>query len=401
MKEIWTKKYLPKNTKEIMGQDEIVAKLKNYVSNYNKQKKRGAIIYGPVGSGKTSSVYAIAKELSSELIEVNASDVRNKEQIDLIVGNALKQQSLFFSGKIILLDEIDGLSGTGDRGGVQAVAALLENSRFPVIMTANDPYDKKFSDLRKKCEIHEFKKLGHNDVSIMLKRICANENIMCDEEAISRLAIRSGGDLRGAIIDLQTLAAGNRLTKDDVERLGERSRTESIFEFLKKIFKTTDVQVALQAADNVEEDLDELFLWIDENLPREYTGYDLIRAYEKLSRADVMKSRIRRWQHYRFLVYVSALLSAGIAVSKDKKNDKFTGYDATKRILKYWIAKQKYAKRNSIAGKIAPVLHSSKKEIIKSTLPYLKAAFKNDGDFAKRFADEFELSEDEALWMGQ
>src|SRR3989344_970244 len=112
--------------------------------------------------------------------------------------------------------------------------------------------------------------------------------------------------------------------------------------------------------------MEKIFLWIDENLPREYDKPDdLAKAYDVLSRADVMYGRISRWQHWRFLSYVSELLTAGIAVSKKEKYSKFVQYQPTQRILKIWIANQKYLKRKAIAQKIAGATHSSVKEVIK------------------------------------
>ena len=68
-----------------------------------------------------------------------------------------------------------------------------------------------------------------------------------------------------------------------------------------RFYKSTDPNVAITAFENVEEKLDQQLLWIDENLPKEYTKpEDLAKAYDKLSKADVFNRRIRRWQHYRF-----------------------------------------------------------------------------------------------------
>ena len=105
---MWSEKYLPKNTSEILGQQTALDSLKKYLSSFKKGK--AALLYGPVGNGKTSSVYAIANELKKEVFEVNASDTRNKEQITSIVGSAANQQSLlsFGKGKIILVDEMTG-----------------------------------------------------------------------------------------------------------------------------------------------------------------------------------------------------------------------------------------------------------------------------------------------------
>jgi len=166
----WLVKHAPKKVGDI-PQPEQIDKLRNFITDFKKQKKKAALIYGPAGTCKTCSVHAIANELGLELIEVNASDSRNKDSINEKIGNALKQQSLFFSGKIVLIDEIDGVSGNKDRGGIPALVALIVKSAFPIVMTSNDPFNKKFSSLRTKSLMIEFPALNHVAVFEVLKEI--------------------------------------------------------------------------------------------------------------------------------------------------------------------------------------------------------------------------------------
>lgn len=393
-------KYIPKTTKEIFGQDEIIGKLKNFIINFSREKKNASLIYGPSGTGKTSSVYAIANELNYEIIEVNASDFRNAEQINQKVGNAIKQQSLFAKGKVILVDEIDGLSGHEDRGGIQAITKLIEDSTYPIILTATNPFENKFSSLRSKSNLIEFKQLDYLSIFKILKRICGNEKIKYDEEVLKALSRRSGGDARAAINDLQALTQEKKeLTKESLEELSDRNKTDNIMIALNKIFKTTNLKIAISAFDNVEEDLNEQLLWIDENLPKEYTKpIELAKAYEMLSKADVFNRRIKRWQHYRFLVYINALITAGIAAAKKEKYKHLVQYKPTGRILKLWWAKQKAMKKKAIAEKIALKTHSSKKEILKNTMPYLPIIFKNK-EMRNDIINQLNLNDEEVEWL--
>ena len=393
-------KYIPKITKEIFGQEDVIKQLNNFIVNFKKQKKKSALIYGSSGTGKTCSVYAIANELEYEIIECNASDFRNAEQINLKVGNAIKQQSLFAKGKIILVDEIDGLSGNEDRGGIQAITKLIEDSTYPIILTATNPFDNKFSSLRSKSNLIEFKALDYLSIFKILKRICEQEKIKHDEDILKALSRRAGGDARAAINDLQMLTQDKKeLNKESLEELAERNKTENIMGALNKIFKTTDLKIAISAFENVEEDLNEQLLWIDENLPKEYTKpQELAKAYEMLSKADVFNRRIKRWQHYRFLVYINALITAGIASAKKEKYNNFVQYKPTGRILKLWWANQRNAKKKEIAAKIAMKTHSSKKEILKSTMPYLPIMFKNK-DMINSIIKYLDLNEEEIEWL--
>ncbi len=122
----FVKKYEPKHSSEVVGQDGPVANLKSFILDFKNQKNKAIVLYGPPGCGKTSSVYAVANELDLELIEVNASDFRNKDMINATIGNASQQMSLFMKNKIILVDEIDGLSGQKDRGGIVEIVRIID-----------------------------------------------------------------------------------------------------------------------------------------------------------------------------------------------------------------------------------------------------------------------------------
>ncbi len=397
----WTKKYQPKNASELQGHDKALLELKNFILNFKNQKKKVALIYGSSGVGKTCSVYALADDLNYEVFELNASDFRNKNMIESRLGSAIMQRSLFSKNKIILVDEIDGLSGKNDRGGVSALAKLLDKSIFPIIMTATNPYDKKLNALRKKANLIQFHNLNYLSVFSVLKNICTKEKIKFDEDALKSLARHAGGDVRSAINDLQTLTHETReLKNEDLNELSDRNKKENMLSALMKVFKTTDINIAIRAFENVEEDIGKQFLWIDQNLPEEYQKpEDLARAYDCLSKADVFKGRIRRWQHWRFLVYVNALISAGVAVAKDEKYRGFTSYKPTTRILKLWRANMKYQKRKSIASKIAEKTHTSSKRALQDTLPYLSLIFKKNKELSGKLAQDFEFDNDEIEWL--
>jgi len=393
----WVRKYSPKNRKDVIGQDKQVSYIADYINNYKKKKKKALLIYGPSGIGKTSSAYAVANDLNLEIFEINASDTRNKEEIEVKLGNVINQRSLFSKGKIILVDEVDGLSGKEDRGGIQALAKLIQKTSFPIILTAINPWDYKFSSLRSKCELLQFNELNYLDVYEFLKKICNKENIDYDNIALKSLARRQV-DLRAAINDLQMLTNDGKLTKEDLNELGDRNKSESMMNALIKIFKNSDPIIARDAFENVDEDLDKQILWIDENLAKEYKGKDLALAYDKLSKADVFRRRIRRWQHWRFLVYINALITSGIAVSKEKKYKEMVKYAPTTRLLKLYWANIRYMKRKSIAEKIAETTHSSIKDAVKD-VPYFQLIFKKNKIMAESISDELDLNNEEVEWL--
>jgi len=382
----WTKKYLPKSVSEIIGQQTQIKKIKT-----NLAPKKPIILYGPIGTGKSSIVYAIAKERNLEVLEINASDVRNKDAINRIVGSSIQQQSLFHKGKIILIDDVDALSGTKDRGCIQELTSLLPKSQFPIILTCIDPYHKKLKTIRRKTTLIELEPISLTDIKEHLTNIAQKENITFNEQDIITLAEKAKGDLRVAINDLQSNIIDNNLI---LNLPNERDTRESILYCLSMIFKSKNINKTNNIFNKAGEDLDTCILWLDENLPKEYSSEELKQAYNYLSRADVFKGRIRRWQYWRYLVYINTLITSGIAISKKDKKRPVTTYKQTTRILKLWQAKMRNAKRTSISDKIAKLTHTSVKRTVQDTFPYLKHLLTQE-DICK----ELNLSEDEVTWL--
>lgn len=399
----WTQKYLPKTAVEVEGQAKAVLQVRNFMTDYKRQKKKAALLHGPSGCGKSAAAYALANELDLEVLELNASDLRNADAIQTVMGAASKQRSLFAKGKLLLVDEIDGIAGREDRGGASAIVSLIKESAFPILITANDPFDKKFSAIRKASLMVEFNVLDHNNIFNVLARIAKAEGIGFDDIVLKGLARRAGGDCRAAINDFQITTAGKKeLKKDDLEMLSTREQKETMIDAMLKIFKSSDPSIAITAFNNVVEDLDKCTLWIDENLPHEYKNPDeLARAYHYISQADIMSRRIRRWQHWRFMVYINAFLTAGVAVSKNEKNKDFVQYKPTTRILKLWQANMKYQKRKAIAEKVAAKTHCSTKDAIQSTVPYLQIIFQKNKKQAAIIADDLDLDDGEVEWLSK
>ncbi len=382
----WTKKYEPKKSTDILGQELAIYKIKEAL-----KLKRTILIYGPTGTGKTSAVQVIGKELGLELFEISASDARNKENIENTIGNSLAQQSLFAKGKVILIDDIDALSGTKDRGGLPTILALIEKTKHAIAITCIDPWDDKYSKLRKQCLLIEFQALKKENMFNYLKNIADAESIQYQEKDLLDIIKLSKGDMRAAITDIQTYSITKTI---NTEEKSERDREESMQYCLRKILKSKKWEETINVFDKVDEDLNECLLWLDENLPKEYNAEDLKKAYAYLSKADVYNGRIRRWQHWRFLIYINMLITSGVATAKKETNINATEYTRTMRILKLWQANMKYAKKKSIANKIAEHTHTSTKRAIRDSLPYLKNIL-----LQPETIKELQLDEEEISWL--
>ncbi len=393
------KKYTPEHSSDIVGNAAAMHKLKDFIVNYKTQKKKACIVHGPLGTGKTSSIYAIAKELDYDLLEINSSDLRNKDAINKFLSAALGQMSLMMKPKIVLIDEVDNTSGRKDRGGTIELAKVITKSKYPIVCTANDGQDKKLKALRKVATILEFKKPDHDEIITFFKTICTNENIIFDDNALSALSRSCDGDLRAALLDLQILR-NEKLTLEAVMKLDDRKRTQTILHALKVVFKSSTAETARTAFNDVDLNPDEILLWLEYNLPYEYKDPKaLSESFNYLSRADIFKKRIMKWQHWRYLVYIFDLLSAGVSTAKEERNPNTIPYKRSSRLLKMWMAKNKNAKKRDISEKYAKSMHTSSKVAMKH-LPYLKHIIKHSNEEQKQeFYRELELTNDEIMWL--
>ncbi len=395
----WIIKYRPKRIEEVVDQEQakrlFIPWLRQWLSGRPPEKK-AVLLYGPAGVGKTSLVEAAAREFKLELIEMNASDFRRKEDIERIARVAATQSSLFGRRKIILLDEVDGISGTADRGGLDAILELISVTKHPVVMTANDPWDQKLKPLRDASLMIPFNRLSERDVLTVLKRICAAEGVRCEDEALKLIASRSEGDLRSAINDLQAVAEGyGEVTSSLVRALiVSRDREYSPWEMLRNLFMSRYAWQAKKAVTHTNLDYDTVLEWINENIPVQYTDpEDVWRAYEALSRADIYLGRIRRTLAWDLLSYVFDLAGPGVALARRKSKFHWAKYQYPQKIL--MLAKTREARevREALAEALAKRLHTSKATVKSDVLPYLSIIFRYRPELGARIALAYNLTE--------
>lgn len=361
-------KYRAKSLSDIKGQEIAIREVINFYKRF--PMKKALILNGPVGTGKTSIVLALAKEYDIELFELNASDLRNRISLDEVLKPSTQQKSLFKKGKLILMDEADGITGT-ERGGLPELLVLIDRTSFPIIITANNIWDRKFNLLRRKCNIINLKEVKQEIIFEIINNVLNKEKKQIKPETINLIAQKSKGDVRAALNDLQTIITLGE--EAYISEQTEREKQESIFNALKKVFQNPTDKNIIDIYDSTQIELDEIALWVEENIPLEYKGIALAKAYNSLSKADVFKGRIYRQQYWRFLIYQNFFLSAGISSATKLKSDKFTSYKRPSRILKIWLSNQKNAKKKSIIAKYAQRCHLSKNKANKESflLPFI------------------------------
>jgi replication factor C large subunit len=395
----WTQKHKPQTLNEIVGNKDAKQQFLSWLKSWSKgiPKKRAAFLHGSPGVGKTVTVETLAKELNMELVEKNASDYRTADAIKRFAGLASQYATLFGGNRLILLDEVDGIAGREDRGGVRELTNVLKTTRSPVVLTANDAYNPRFKTIRKYCLVIAFKKPTIREGVSHLKRICAKEGIAADEEALKVIVERAGRDVRSAVNDLQALAQGKtRLAMEDVAWLAGRDRKEVIFDVMRTILYSRDSWEAKKAVSSADVDPDMLFNWIYENTPYHITDpHDLVKAMYYLALADIYRKRIRDTQYWTLLKYVIDFMSSGVAVSRQRtKSSGWIPFRFPEKIRLLSRTKGERALQKSIGMKIRKRCHISATRSSKEVMPYLKIIFENNPEMAAGLSDWLDLDED-------
>ncbi|CAJ36999.1 replication factor C large subunit [Methanocella arvoryzae] len=393
----WTEKYRPVSLADIVGNDAAVKALRQWAETFGTGKK-AVILYGGPGVGKTSAALALAHDMGWDYIELNASDVRTKDAINRIAGPAAMAGTFEGTGgrRLVILDEADNLHGNYDRGGEAAIINVIRNASQPVILIANDMYAMS-KPLRESALQIQFRAILSTSVAKVLRKVCANEGLKCDPEALMKIAERTN-DLRSAINDLQAAAQGSgQVTVADVST-GDRDVPETIFKVMGMIFRGKNMREALNATYGLDENPEDLIGWVDENLPREYQDDDLERGFEALSRADVYLGRTRRRQDYGMWRYAGFMMVCGVNRARRRHYGGFSRYSPPTYWQKLGRAKSTRVTRDSIAAKVGKACHCSKAEARSTYLPLLRFLFDKD-EYAIRLSAQLKLEEDEIAFL--
>jgi replication factor C large subunit len=400
----WVEKYRPKRVSEVIGNKEAIEAFLNWMASWEKGRpsKKAAFLYGPAGVGKTSLVIAYATEKGYDLVEVNASDWRTAEKVKAIVGSACEFATLDGMRKrIVLVDEVDGIAGQEDAGGIPAIRDAIEKTKVPIVLIANDPWSPRLATIREMCEMIEFKNVPKNLIISHLRKICALEGLECSDDVLKAIAERSNGDVRSAINDLQALAmAGPKIDGSTLAALGYRDRVKEIFSALVQVFHAKSIKDAWASTENIDVDIDTFFNWVLDNAPQQLTDpEDLERAMDFLAKADLYFARMKRMQRWNLLRYAVPLMTGGIALSKKKTPKSFVKFSFPQKIRMLQATKHERDLRNGLASKIASKCHMSSYKANVEMLPFLSFIIKNDGNIANGLARFFELSESELSYL--
>ncbi|KAA0191685.1 hypothetical protein HAZT_HAZT007176 [Hyalella azteca] len=172
-------------------------------------------------NGKTTTAQLVCRELGFDAVELNASDTRSKRSLTEEVSQLLSNTSLsnFASGHggaatsrhhVLLMDEVDGMAGNEDRGGVQELISLMKTSKVPIICMCNDRQHPKIRSLANHCFDLRFSKPRVEQIRGAMMSVCFREGVKLKPEALDQIILGSNQDVRQILHHLAVFSANNK-----------------------------------------------------------------------------------------------------------------------------------------------------------------------------------------------
>lgn len=146
---------MQRNEMNLISIDKQTKEANGWLKTWKRQKKKALILWGHVGTGKTTLAYQIAEKYNYGVVEFNASDLRNKEFMQKLKKLSLQGS---FEPTLILLDECDTLESR-----IPDLKVVIEKTQKPIILTSN--YYNKIQGIAKVCKVIRFYKPKLSDLS--------------------------------------------------------------------------------------------------------------------------------------------------------------------------------------------------------------------------------------------
>ncbi|KAM6362235.1 replication factor C subunit 1 isoform 2-T3 [Alca torda] len=418
---LWVDKYKPVSLKAIIGQQgeqSCANKLLRWLRNWNKNTSedgqaktnktggkddgpgfKAALLSGPPGVGKTTTASLVCKELGYSYVELNASDTRSKNSLKEVVAESLNNTSIkdFCSGTsssvsgkhVLIMDEVDGMAGNEDRGGIQELIGLIRHTKIPIICMCNDRNHPKIRSLVHYCFDLRFQRPRLEQIKGAMMSIAFKEGLKIPPPAMQEIILAANQDIRQVLHNLNMWCAKDKsLTYDEAKTDAGRAKKDiklGPFDVVRKVFATGEEASRMSLIDKSDlffHDYSLAPLFVQENyvhVKPAAAGGNLKKHLVLLSRAadsicdgDIVDKQIRSKQNWNLLptqaIYASVL-----------PGELMRGYMSQFPVFPSWLGKfSSTGKHDRIIQELA--MHMSlrtqacKRTVNMEYLPYLRDA---------------------------
>uniref|UniRef100_I3JR07 Replication factor C subunit 1 n=1 Tax=Oreochromis niloticus TaxID=8128 RepID=I3JR07_ORENI len=425
---LWVDKYRPRSLKAVIGQQggqSCANKLLRWLQNWYKNHGSGsgkpaaarfgkfggkddgsgfkaALLSGPPGVGKTTTAALVCEELGFSYVEMNASCTRSKNSLKEVVAESLNNTSIenFYKGTsqtvsskhVLIMDEVDGMAGNEDRGGIQEMIGLIKNSKIPIICMCNDRNHQKIRSLANYCFDLRFQRPRVEQIKGAMMSIAFKEGIRIPPPALNEIILASNQDVRQVIHNLSMWSAKDKVMTYDQCKSDAASARKDMklgpFDVCRKVFASGEETARMSLIDKSDlffHDYSLAPLFVQENYlhvrPAAAGGnlkshlVLLSKTADSICDGDLVDRRIRSRQNWSLLptqaIYASVL-----------PGELMRGYMNQFPIFPSWLGKNSSTNKHSrimqeLSSHMSLKTLSSKQAVNLDYLHYLRQAILN------------------------
>ncbi|XP_062333992.1 replication factor C subunit 1 [Osmerus eperlanus] len=360
---LWVDRYRPRSLKAVIGQQgeqSCANKLLRWLQNWHRNHAGGgakpavrsgkfgsgkddgssfkaALLSGPPGVGKTTTAALVCEELGYSYVEMNASCTRSKNSLKELIAESLNNTSIknYYSGSaqtvsnkhVLIMDEVDGMAGNEDRGGIQEMIGLIKQSKIPIICMCNDRNHQKIRSLANYCYDLRFQRPRLEQIKGAMMSIAFKEGIKILPPALNEIILASNQDIRQVLHNLSMWSSTHKtLSYDQARQDAQGARKDTRlgpFDVCRRVFSSGgDTPSSLQdKSDLFFHDYSLAPLFVQENYPHVQPAAAggnvqallvlLSRTADSICDGDLVDRQIRSRQTWSLLptqaIYASVL----------------------------------------------------------------------------------------------
>jgi replication factor C large subunit len=371
---MWSELYRPVKVQQMVGNEGARLAAVKWLSGW-VDGSRPLLLIGPPGIGKTTLVHTLSQQFNYDLIELNASDNRNKIGIETRIMPMFRNAGLFGRKLLLFLDEVDGLSGREDTGGIDSLITIMKEPTIPVIMAANTK-NTKIKDLAKICKVIELNSIPPRLLMIFLDNVLKEENKQLSLDDKVSVVNNSKGDIRSMLNNAQSKCAGYNSSRSDTFEIdiaeainGYFSMSE--FEEAKNFLSQADAayldpRFGMSAEERRKDMINALFSSIVSS-PIDLEG--VAEALDVLSKIDVIVGRIAQNRYWRLMKYLDVMIAYGLFSSTRQKGIKYNQYGVVWPLMKHIFVRGQSIK--NLLSSLSKQTHVTKSIFGSIYFPYL------------------------------
>jgi replication factor C large subunit len=361
--------------------------VENFVGNEKSRKEviswfkgwiRGTkpiLLVGPPGVGKTSLVQTLSIQFGADLIELNASDKRNRIVLSEKIIPLLENYSLMGKQFLLFLDEVDGLSARDDLGAIEFLSAAIKESTVPVILAANET-NQITRNLSKVCKVISFRSIPPRLSLLYLNHFLNRKNFQLSPGEKFSIVRSSSGDIRKMLNDTQAWISGYSAFRDSHLNLDIENAIDGFFSstdpehandlILSSNAVFRDARFGISPEDRRK---DLIYGFFSSIVTSHMDTKAIATVLDELSKIDALLGRSLEKRNWKILKYISSLLTFAIFPHTRLKQLQYKRYSIGFQQMGNFVMRG-IGLRNTLQT-LAEDFHTSKSKFGSSVLPFM------------------------------